>query len=622
MTFLAPFGLIGLVSVPVLLWAWRLSSTHRQVRVPSLIPFEQLLRRAPKRRTHLVTNALFWMQLAALLGLTLALMQPMMRQRRASTTLVVLDTSASMGALLKGSSALARAKGRLGAWLAGKPATAQVLIMTTSPVAALLPQPTSDGVALTRALRDVRVSDLGGNLSTTQRIGRALLGMPPDETWLVTDEPAPAAAMGEHVRFASVGEPAANAAIVGIDAQGTLCSGADARVIVTVQNFSNQGMSLALTAMQDRRRLAGATVEASAHGRQAVPLALPAGTSGLVEVSLEAAHDSLARDNHAWVDVRPVAALPIVVRSEALAFTQTVSTWLNACKALTWGTDMPAGHDRVLVIADGEGKRAPAVAASMVFLPPASAQPIRSRWVVSSDHPVGAYLPPLEVVAASLNLAPEAAAAGMPVIAALTQGRRVPVVIANERDGRRELLVRLSPIGSEGSAPVVLAFLNGLRWLMGSADVVTAGEALLLNGFTPGTVQVRRPDGSVDLVQAGGNTVRYDKTILAGRYEFSQGARRMTAGVNLLDPLESNLLERASTWRPLQEPPGSPRFDSYAAQPLSHPVVMVLVLLLLAEWWRYAATQGAARPPLPSRPGTRGSRTTRSQPIPEQVAAR
>ncbi|MBI2495056.1 MAG: VWA domain-containing protein, partial [Candidatus Omnitrophica bacterium] len=110
MHLLSPLGLLGLLSLPVLLWLWRLSAARRPVHVPSLIPFEHLLRRQPRRRTRLVVNGLFWLQLAALAGLALALAQPVVFQRQANTSLIVLDTSASMGARWKGSTAFEHAR--------------------------------------------------------------------------------------------------------------------------------------------------------------------------------------------------------------------------------------------------------------------------------------------------------------------------------------------------------------------------------------------------------------------------------------------------------------------------------------------------------------------------------
>ena len=588
MSFLAPWALVWLGSIPVLLWLWRLSSTKRQVRVSSLIPFERLLKRAPKRRTRLVVTLLFWLQLAILLGLILAVSRPMVFQRRARTILVVLDTSASMDA----GGTFEQAKAALLTRLARKGPTDQAFVMTTSPVAPLTPRPTSDTVALTRAAQALHPTHLGGNLSTTAHIGRVLLGAEPDETMVVTDEARPEA-LPRGVQWVTVGRPAPNVAIVGLDAVGPLCSASGASVVVTIQNFSEGIVPVAVSASQGIRRLAEASADFGPRERRSLSLAIPGDVEGQVEVSVAARGDSLSADNRAWFSLRRTASLPVVIRSSSAAFTQTLSRWLGACEALTWSANTPR-TDGTLVITDSTVPSH--AAAALVFSPPAEGKPVLNYWVVSSGHPIGSYLAPVEAVAASLNLATEASAAGIPVVAALMNGRKVPVVIAEEREGRRMVTMRLNPTSSEGSTPVLLAFFNSLRWLLGRSEVPVVGEPLLVNGLAAGRVTVRRPDGTMDSVEASGDAVAYDAATLAGVYRLEQGPRRLTAAVNFFDPLESDLLHHPSTWRPL---PAMPR-ESLPARRVAHPLSNLLMLaalaLLLIEWWRYGVKRNPQSP--------------------------
>ena len=594
MTFLSPLGLLWLFSIPVLVWLWRMSATRRQIQVPSLIPFERLLKRPPRRRTRLVVNVLFWLQLAALIGLALALARPVIVRRRARTVLAVLDTSASMSAGRRGSSAFERARQALLAAVAGKSPAEQWFLMTTSPVAPLTPQPTSDGVALARALHEVRASHLGGNLSTTARIGRALLTADPDETFVATDEPRPKEFSGNGVRWVTVGAPMANVAIVGLDAQGPLCAPADARVIATVQNFDDAPSSVSMAATQAGRRIAGANAELSPHARQSLSLGIPEGTEGWVEIALTAENDGLEADNRAWIDLRRNATLPVVIRSQSPAFTRTVSAWLAACPALTWTLNnsppgKPWDEGQALLITDHEDDTLSSAAAAMVFVPPSAPRPVLSHWVVSADHPIGSYLAPVEVVAASLNLTAETAAPGLPVVSGLVHGRKFPIVVADEREGHRVVSILLDPSGSDRSTPVLLAFFNSLRWLMGGSESQATGEPLTVSGLKPGPVRVRRPDGFAEILSADGGTFRYDATILAGPYRFSQGSSEVTAAVNFFNPLESNLADRASTWGVAPLPPASPGSSRQAAHPLSNVVMGMILVAMMIEWWRYCA---------------------------------
>ena len=120
MTFLSPLGLVGLASVPVLIWLWRFAASRHQTVLPSLVPFEHLLRRPPTRRTQLLANLLFWLQAAALVLASLSLAEPMLLTARTRTVLVLLDTSASMGASVGGPSPFQRATRALSARLARK----------------------------------------------------------------------------------------------------------------------------------------------------------------------------------------------------------------------------------------------------------------------------------------------------------------------------------------------------------------------------------------------------------------------------------------------------------------------------------------------------------------------
>lgn len=544
MSFLAPWALLWLGAIPVFLWLWRLASTHRRLEVPSLIPFEHLLRRQARRRTRLVVNALFWLQLAALLGLALALTRPVVFRSRARTTLVILDTSASMGSRGRGGVAFERAKRAVLDAVARKSPGGQFFLMTTAPVSPVLSQLTGDSAALAHAVQALRPVDLGGNLASTVRLGRSLLGAEPDEMLVVTDEQPPAA-LPSSVRWVTVGEPTPNVAFVGLDAQGPLCSPSDERLVATVQNFADESVSVVVRVKQEGRVLAEHRSDLAPHARSAFPLVLPAGTEGGLELTLDAPHDGLAVDNRARVALHQRSAMPILVRMKDDALLRTVSEWLGACSALTWSAERPAGAGPALLVTDTEEAADLSAGARLLFQPPADAELIRSDWVVSADHPIGSYLAPVERVAARLNVPAGVGLSGVPVVSSLLHGLKVPVVVAEERGGRRIASLLFDPSASAHSTPAVLAFLNSLRWLMGTSSA---------------------------------------------------------ADDNFFNPLESNTLARVSTWRAdaaaATAPPAAGMPPSGAgrrpatggvAQPLASYLIMALMVLLLVEWRLYAA---------------------------------
>ena len=494
MTLLSPLALLWLASVPVLLWLWRLAATRRRMHVPSLVPFERLLARPPRRRTRLLVNLLFWLQLAALIGLALALAHPVVTPRRAKTVLAILDTSASMDARQGSERAFERAARALTARIARKAPGDRWLVMTTSPVESITPQSTSDTAMLTQAVAGLRVAHLGGNLSTTVRIGLALLGDDPDEIVVVTDEPLPAEPPEDRVRWVQVGRPLPNVGIVGLDAQGPLCASSDARMAVTLHNFSDDESSVTIVASQRGERLADGRETIPPGARRTIALSIAPSVEGWVEVSLLDVRDGLEADNRAWIDIQRRATLPIQLSSHAASFTSTVSAWLDACPSLVWTTQPPSGAGPTVMITDHLQDLGSAVASAMVFLPPDDPRPMPSHWVVSAAHPIGAYLAPIEVVNVPLNLSADATS-GVPVVSGLVNGRKVPLVVAEEREGRRIVWMRFDPSGHDAATPVVLAFFNSLRWLMGASSSRATGDPMMLTGFAPGAVRVQRPDG-------------------------------------------------------------------------------------------------------------------------------
>jgi len=603
MTLLTPWALVWLASVPALVWLWRFAATRRQVPIPSLIPFERLLARPPKRVSRVVVNLLFWLQLAALIALALALAQPVMFQPRAKTLLAVLDTSASMAAGPRGAEAFEEGRQALLWRIAKKAPTEQVFIMRTAPGGPLTPQPTSDAVSLLQAVREAQASHLGGSLATAVRIGLALLGDDPDELLVVTDEAQPGAGVDAPVRWITVGRPLGNVALVGLDAQGPLCLPAAARLLVTVQNFS-RGPASVLVRAGDAAR---ASVALNAGARRVVALALPEAASDMVPVTVQAGSDGLSVDNTAWVPLQQQALLPVVVRSDDPAFVRTVSGWLGACEALPWSLDAPPRDGPMLLVTNDERQVVPAAAAALVFDARASGPSVPRHWLVSTDHPIGAYLNPVGVVSAALASTPAPtltglvwgpapSANGLPMVSALIGGAQWPVVVAEEQERRRTVVIRVDPSASPPSTPLLLAFFNSLRWLMGPAALQTTGEVVSLSGgFEPGAVTVHRPDGRAEAIDSRGGVIRYDETTVAGLYRFVQAGRELTAAVNFLDPLESNLLSRASTWQPLPVTRAGAEPLRRVPHPLFSLLAVLILLLLLVEWWFYTRPTAPVR---------------------------
>lgn len=594
MAFLSPLALLWLGSVPLLIWLWRLSTTRRQVRIPSLVPFEHLAKRPPRRRTRLAVNRLFWLQLAALIALALTLAGPVWFQRGGHTFLVIVDTSASLGARHGRADVLAHAARRLLGRLARTHPADQVFLMASAPITALTEQPQRDRAVIQRAIGELRVSHLPGNLATAARIGRALLGGRVDRTILVTDEPAPPET-GPDVEVLTVGGPLQNLAIVGLMTHGGFCSDEPARVVVTVENFSDQPASARVIAQQKGAEAAHAETSLPAGAQAQVSLTLPEGRDGWVDVRLEAERDALAVDNRASLFLHHAPTIPVAVVSNRAAFRDLVGRWLSACEGLMWTEGVPssspsASDDAWIVVTDGNVPSDPRIVGALQWQAnPHTPQRHLMHWVVETDHPVGSYLSPVEQVATSTASQWLTVPFGEPVVWSLVEGERRPLVVAGESDGRKTVLAFMDPVGSAEPTPLLFLFFNSLRWLMESPDVVRTGEPLVVRDLSRGPVTVVRPDGTRERLHHEGGVFQYEATTHAGTYRIAQGAVERTWVANFLDPLESNLLKRHSTWQPMHEDSPAAAEPPRVRRPLATALLGLIVALLLVEWRLYSA---------------------------------
>jgi len=597
MHLLSPLSLLWLASVPALVWLWRFASSRHQTRIPSLIPFEHLLRRPPSRRTRVLVNVLFWLQLIALVLLALALAEPVLLSRRSSTVLAVLDTSASMGAS-GGTSPFQHAARDLLSRIDRQFPPARFLVVTTAPVRLLTPEPTSDAAELHRLIEALEPADLGGNLSVARRIGQAMLGGEADRTVVLTDEPAPKD-LEPTVTFRSFGSSRPNVAIVGLDAYEPLCrapvggAGPSAtQLTVMVQNFSSHAQRVSVALRANGRVAARATPRLESASRTPISLGLPDGTTGPVEVELSAPKDVLAADNRVWLTLQGTDTLSVAVASDRPAFVDTVGRWLDACPRIAWKpvtAGAPEANTADILITDQAALAQSWSSSVIAFAPPQpSARLLLAHWLASPAHPIGDYLEPLVAVPAALAPIPSAVPGSEVALWAVVQGQKVPLVSAAAHGGRRAVTIALDPVQTPNASPVILAFLNSLRWLTASRGLITTGESLTVGPFEPGEVRVERPRGGGELVAHSGGLVRYDATDQAGRYRFSQGRLHVERAVNFLDPVESDTLHRASTWgtdaarpAPASEPGRSPHS-------LVRWLLGLLVILLLLEWLVYS----------------------------------
>ena len=625
MHLLSPLALAWLGSIPALIWLWRYATSRRQIRIPSLVPFERLLRRAPTHRTRLLVNWLFWLQLACLLLAALALAEPVLVGHSARTTLVIIDTSASMQASVGGPSAFGRAKQELLTRIARKEPHERMVLVASAPVTPLTREPLSDEVQLRGLVQRLSPSDVGGNLALAGRIGRAVVGREPDAILILTDEPPPLHA-DSAVEVRSFGSALPNVAIVGADLSDPLCVPAtasetgeppnghpSARLLVTVQNFSDEEQPLRLSARVPDAQDVAHTLTLLPQQRETIPVSLPGGIEGPVTIRVETARDALAVDNQLIVSLaregRSGGAgqqIPVVLASERPEVSQVIGRWLDACPRIAWhvmdatnpptprsGADAPADS---ILITDQAELAASWPSTSMMIAQHSSGSPrlTLTHWLIDSSHPITSYLEPLESVVTALAPPPQSSvgglvgASGEPVLWAVSEDRKVPLVLASERQGTRRVTFLLDPTATPNSVPLTLVFFNSLRWLAGSRRFTVTGEPLTFGFVEPGRVRIERPDGAVEWRDHPGGIFRYEATDRTGRYRVEGPPRAIERTVNFVHPIESNTMTRSSTWS--ADPSAEPTTDAEASAryPMVHWLLRLMLIILVVEWWLYS----------------------------------
>ena len=379
-------------------------------------------------------------------------------------------------------------------------------------------------------------------------------------------------------------------AIVGVDAYEPLCTPTDAQLVVAVQNVADATRQVTVSVRHDGRSLATTSHRVDDGSRLPFSFPVPHDATGLFEVRLSAEQDALAVDNRAFVHLRGTETIPVVVASDNPDFVRTIGGWLDACPRITWTSTDPGTLDRAahLLITDRAELAAQWSSSTIYFAQMAGERRIIStHWLADSGHPISEYLEPLGLVPAVLPAVQANIQWGDPIIWGVVDGHKIPLVQAALAQGRRLVTLLVDPTASSSSVPVILVFLNSLRWAMDSGGLFTTGQPLMAGPFKQGMVRVKRPDGVVEWLAHAGGMVRYDSTDQAGRYQFTQGEVAMEHVANFLDPIESNTMQHVSTWGTDQTTASWSRGSVSSHHPLTNLLLSLLVVILLAEWIRY-----------------------------------
>ena len=611
MSFLAPFGLLlGLLAVP-LAALYFLRLRRRKVAVSSLMLWHAVRRSeqlaSPFQRFR--RNLLLLLQLLALLLLVLAFARPYLQTeaRLARAVVLVLDTSASMGATdgsAAGDTRFDQARAEARALLDELGPGDEAMIVSAGPVTEVVAPFTRDKGALSVALDGVRLTQAAASLEEGLRLALSLARTRPDVEVVVLSDGGPDDLSGlpageVDVRYLRTGTQATNAGIVALDLRRSPVSEAERQLFVTVQNQGDVANRGSVELFLDGELVGLRTERLDPSVPVAMVFDLPPLVTGVVEVKLSWPDDRLPADDTAYAVVARTAAhyVLLVGNDPLLARILAGDPRIDARQVPASGVtpELLAASDAVLfagAVPDGIDGLSYAVLGPQHGGPVQFAAPQKAPRVVGwrRTHPLVRFTQWDKLVVGASY--PVTDAAGMqPVV----EGDWGPLVLAGERAGGRVVQLAFDPLQSD--LPLRVAWpvfvMNTVGWLTEGRGTVSAASSLPTG--QPYVRTLPEVEGSAVVSGPAPAVARLDEGVLrvtgltdVGVYEVSagDGAWRTRFAANLLSADESRIRPRAD----LTLGGGVAEASARAVQgrrELWRPLLLLALGVLLLEWLLY-----------------------------------
>jgi hypothetical protein len=594
-----------LLSAPIIFFYLLKLKRKRRV-VPSVLLWQRALEEieanAPFRRLR--RSLLLILQLAALAALVFALARPLITTRAlaSGSTVIVLDSTASMSASDQdGRTRLERARDLAREMVEGLSATDRAAIIESSSRVIVRSALTSDRAQLRRAIDDVRETDSAGGLADALRLAEQIARAEHDAAIVVISDgggsppPSEAAASssavpGMKLRFVRVGVRADNAGIVSMNAR-PLQGGIQQELFAAIANFGPRDRDIGVELRIDGRLVDARSTKLAANSRGTLIYdSLPPG-GGLAELRLGVV-DDLSSDNIAFAQVPDSRKLRVGVTGENpfLAQALAVNPELDA-RRINQATTL-ADLDCIVI----DGSAAPGILESRLPLlainPPDSAGLWRTIGAmekpdvssVNRGHPVNDFLSyaDLHIEAAMKR---ETAPWLKPIAGSGSDG----LIWAGDDGHRRAVLIGFnlaqSDLPLKVEFPLLLA--NSISWLSkrdseGSERVVRAGQPVTLRG-AQATVALTAPSGRSESIALSDGTAVFADTMLVGAYEVKD---QPPFAVTLLSEAETDTTPRDSIKTREGEVAG--QAESFQSEREAWRWIALATLIILAvEWWIY-----------------------------------
>jgi len=577
---------------------------RKRVQVPTLLLWSRVVRNQrearpfDKFRRHL----LFLLQLLALLLITLALSGPSISGQRflGRSVVWIVDGSGSMQARAPAPSRFALAKDEVLSGIAGLQGGDEAMVLLSGPEPRVVASFTRDHEQLAQAVRSMKATEAGSSLADTVKLAFSLTRSRPDRSLVVVTDGSDAGLQQvvddyPSVRTQTVGRSSPNVAITAIDLRRSPTVDLESELFVTLRRFGGSGGPVAVEVSLDGKLLTSETVDLPVDRSVARVYRGLGATGGLLRVRLET-NDALSLDDEAVAWLSPPHRRRILcigcttLTGRALAVDSRFQ--LTASSGAT--PQEEAGYDAVIYeqVAVPRTPGAPFVALGpdalgATPLPAETLWPQVTTW--KRTHPALRFVDPTALAVT------RARAGSIQGWEPLVESDLGPLLSTGMHGGQRGLVLQFAPTNSDLPMRVAwpILLLNSVGWLTGEEArgqqrTVRAGSALVREGWGDDgdTVTLKRPDGSTRGVPVREGVARFGGLDQVGTYLIAgPGSRRERIVANLVSELESDLSVLPPTQSAREESLG--RASVAGRLSLLRPVLLLLGLLLVGEWWLY-----------------------------------
>ncbi|MEN3335589.1 MAG: hypothetical protein V7641_4954 [Blastocatellia bacterium] len=606
MRLLSASALGWLLLGAIIIFFYLLKLKRKRRVVPSVFLWQRALEEieanAPFKKLR--RSLLLLLQLVALAALVFALARPliMMRSLASGSTVIIIDSTASMSARDEGTRArLERAKELARDMVAGLGGNDRAAVIESSSRVTVRSGLTADHAALNAGINDIQETDAAGNLTDALRLAEQIARTERDTGIVVISDGASqqlaadlnsSSEAAHHValRFVRVGQRAANLGIVALNSRPTNGS-ARQELFASVANFGDREQSVGIELRLDGKLADARSLSIQANDRAALVFdALPQ-AGGLAELKLNV-EDDLASDNLAYAYLMDARRPRVAVISDNLFLLQAIAA-NDSLEARKVGLDAPlASFD--CVITDGAiaagvieaGRPLLAINPSDVagWWHATGAQERPEITSVDRGHPLNSYLSYADVHIETA-MRREASAWLRPVVSAAGDG----LILAGEERSRRVVMIGFdlaqSDLPLKVEFPILLA--NAAAWLAGrdtpaSERTVRTGQPIVIR--TPqASATIHLPDGDEQTVAARDGALAFADTLREGVYQVKDAT---PFAASLLSESESNTAPRDSIKTRAGEISG--QVETFKTEREAWRWLALAVLAVLSfEWWVY-----------------------------------